>query len=58
MSAMPNETTLDSTLGLLREGYLFIGNRCRKHRSDAFSARFQLQHTICLRGAEVCRIRD
>lgn len=43
---------MDSTLGLLRDGYRFIGKRCRRLQSDAFATRLMLQPAVCMLGAE------
>ncbi|MET8283265.1 cytochrome P450 [Micromonospora sp. NPDC005174] len=50
MATMPADRSPDSTLALLRAGYRFIGERCDRHGSDAFSTRILLAPTICLRG--------
>jgi len=42
----------DSSLGLLLDGYAFIGKRARRHGSDVFEARLLLEKTICLTGRE------
>lgn len=52
MATTPSETALDSTPALMREGYLFIPRRCRKHQSDIFEARLLLQKTLFMSGPE------
>ncbi|MEZ4617628.1 MAG: hypothetical protein R2867_19235 [Caldilineaceae bacterium] len=56
MKSIPQDETFDSTLALLREGYLFISNRCRRYGSDLFVTRLMLQKTICLQGEEAARL--
>lgn len=53
---IPRDSSPDSTLALLREGYLFISNRCDRYGSDIFQTRLMLQKTICMRGEEAARI--
>lgn len=36
MSGLPREPGFDSSLALLRAGYRFIGNRCRRFGTDVF----------------------
>ena len=55
MAAMPKDEALESTLSLLSEGYLFISNRCRRYRSDAFETRLLFQKTICMTGEEAAK---
>lgn len=47
---VPKDSHLDSSFALLREGYDFIGNRCRRLRSPVFQSRILLQRTYCLQG--------
>lgn len=47
---------LDSTVALLREGYLFISNRCRRYQSDLFTTRLLLQKTTCMQGEEAAQL--
>lgn len=53
---LPSDGAFDSTLALLREGYTFIGARCDRLRTDAFSTRLVLTRAICLRGADAARL--
>ncbi|MEX2591323.1 MAG: hypothetical protein WD426_01025 [Anditalea sp.] len=48
MSAISQEKKLDSTIGLLSEGYKFISNRCENLQSDIFETRMALQKVICM----------
>lgn len=56
MTDIPAEHRLDSTLDLMGEGYLYIGNRCRAHASPIFRARILFENTLCLRGAEAAKL--
>lgn len=53
---IPRDRSPDSTLALLREGYDFIGNRCRRYESDVFQTRILLQKTLCLMGEEAATL--
>ncbi|WP_188454858.1 cytochrome P450 [Virgibacillus oceani] len=54
---IPKERTLDSSLALLSEGYLFIPNRCKKFQSNIFQTRLLGgQKVICISGEEAARI--
>src|SRR3569832_947850 len=52
----PRDPGLDNTLALLRVGYLYIPNRCRRYHSDVFKTRLLLQDTICMSGAEAAAL--
>ncbi|REC93571.1 cytochrome P450 [Kushneria indalinina] len=56
MTDLPAEHRLDSTLDLMGEGYLYIGNRCQTHASPIFRARILFENTLCLRGAEAAKL--
>jgi fatty-acid peroxygenase len=49
---IPSEKSIDSTLGLMRNPYLFLTERASRHGSDIFQLRLFFQKTIALRGAE------
>ena len=51
MKQIPRDRAFDDTLALLREGYGFISERCRRLNSDVFATRLMLRRVICLRGA-------
>ena len=55
MAAIPRERTPDSSLALLREGFEFVTNRCRRHGTDAFATRLMLRPVVCMQGAEAAR---
>jgi fatty-acid peroxygenase len=56
MSPIPRDQAFDSTLSLLREGYDFIWNRCRRFDSDLFAARIMGQKAVCIHGAEAAEL--
>ncbi len=53
---IPRDKNPDSTLTLLREGYAFIPNRCRRYDSDAFEVRLMLRRVVCMTGEEASRV--
>jgi fatty-acid peroxygenase len=53
---IPRERVLDNSLGFLREGYDFIGNRCRRYGTDIFETRLLLTKATCVLGAEGARM--
>jgi fatty-acid peroxygenase len=56
MSATPHDPAIDSTLGVLREGYEFIWNRCRRLGSDVFITRVLGKRAICIHGREAATV--
>ncbi len=56
MSSMPRDPAFDSTLALLNDPYRFIGNRCKRLKSNLFQTRLLLQPTICMTGAEAAEL--
>ncbi|SDJ82572.1 cytochrome P450 [Sediminibacillus albus] len=55
-SQVPREQGLDNSLNLLKEGYLYIPNRCRRFQSDIFETRLMGQKAICISGEEAARV--
>ncbi|MGW0436061.1 cytochrome P450 [Micromonospora sp. NPDC003197] len=55
-TAVPRTQGLDNTLALLRDGYDFISDRCRRYGSDVFETRLLFERTLCLVGAEAAKI--
>src|SRR5215207_5346592 len=51
----PKDPHIDSTLGLLTDGYEFISKRARALDTDAFAARFLTQDVVCATGALAAR---
>lgn len=56
MSSIPQDESLDSTLALLRDGYIFILKRCRRYQTDIFGTRLMLRKVICTMGEEATRM--
>jgi fatty-acid peroxygenase len=56
MADIPRDPALDSTLDILRDGYNFVWNRCRRLQSDVFIARVMGQRTICVHGPEAAAL--
>ncbi|MDK1389185.1 cytochrome P450 [Sinorhizobium sp. 8-89] len=56
MKAIPQTSSLDSTLALLHEGYAFISNRCDELGTDIFQSRLMLRPVVCMRGEEAARL--
>ncbi|MFX3673412.1 MAG: cytochrome P450 [Paenisporosarcina sp.] len=53
---VPHDDSLDNSLTLMREGYLFIGNRVNRYQSDLFEARLLGQKVICMSGEEAAKV--
>jgi fatty-acid peroxygenase len=53
---IPRDREADGTLALLREGYAFVGNRCRRNGADAFRTRLMLRPVVCMSGPEAARV--
>ena len=53
---IPKDPSFDGTLAVLRDGYRFIFNRCRKLNSDLFQTRLLLRRAVCIHGEEAARI--
>jgi fatty-acid peroxygenase len=53
--ALPRDPRVDSTLGLLTDGYEFVSKRARRLGSDAFTARFFAYEVVCMTGADAAR---
>lgn len=56
MTQIPRDDSFDSTLALLREGYAFVSNRCRRYGTDVFQTRLMLRSAFCARGEEAARM--
>jgi fatty-acid peroxygenase len=56
MTKIPHDRAIDSTLNMLREGYNFIWNRCRRFGSDIFQTRIMGQRAICIHGPEAAEL--
>lgn len=55
-SAVPADPAIDSTLAMVREGYPFIWNRCRRLGSDIFTARILGKPAVCIHGPEAAKL--
>ncbi|MDL4841228.1 cytochrome P450 [Aquibacillus rhizosphaerae] len=53
---IPHDKSLDNSLNLMQEGYLFISNRVERYKSDLFEARLLGQRVICMSGAEAAKL--
>lgn len=53
---LPRERSLDSTWAMLREGYRFISDRCRRYGADAFECRLMLHPAVCTTGPDAARM--
>lgn len=53
---VPHDKSLDNSLALMREGYLFIKNRVDRYQSDLFEARLLGQKVICMSGEEAAKV--
>lgn len=52
----PYDKSLDNTIALMREGYMFIKNRIDEYKSDLFITRLLGQEVICMSGEEAARV--
>lgn len=55
-AAIPTDGAWDATLSLMREGYHFIPNRCRRLESDIFRTRLTLTDVICMQGPRAAEL--
>ncbi|MBA4784278.1 MAG: cytochrome P450 [Rhizobiales bacterium] len=55
-AAIPADGAWDATLSLLREGYHFIPNRCRRLGSEIFRTRLTLTEVICMQGPRAAEL--
>ncbi|MBO8156829.1 MAG: cytochrome P450 [Bacillaceae bacterium] len=53
---IPKEETIDNSVSLMREGYLFIQNRVKQLQSDLFETRVMGKKVICMTGAEAAKV--
>lgn len=53
---VPKDKTLDNSLSLMQEGYLFIKNRTDQYQSDLFEARLLGQKVVCMSGKDAAKI--
>ncbi len=53
---IPREEGIDHSLSLLREGYMYILNRCKSFNSNIFETRLLGKKAICLKGKEAAEV--
>jgi fatty-acid peroxygenase len=53
---VPHDKSLDNSIALMQEGYLFIKNRVDRYQSDLFKARLLLQNVICMSGEGAAKL--
>jgi fatty-acid peroxygenase len=56
LTGIAQEPGLDHTLGLLAEGYRFMGKRFERYRTDIFQTRLMMYPAICVVGEEAARM--
>jgi fatty-acid peroxygenase len=56
MRSIPRASGFDNSLAFLSEGYLFIGNRCRRLDADIFETRLLLSKVICMQGPKASEV--
>ncbi|WP_017612644.1 cytochrome P450 [Nocardiopsis salina] len=56
LSGIPRTTLPDTSLSLLREGYVFISSTCDRLRTDVFRTRLLLRPAFCVRGADAAEL--
>jgi fatty-acid peroxygenase len=55
-NSIPKESSPDSSLAVLSEGYEFIPRRCKRYNTDIFETRLMLQTAYCVTGPEAARM--
>ncbi len=53
---MPREEGIDHSLSLMREGYMYILNRCKSFKSNVFETRLLGKKAICMVGKEAAEV--
>lgn len=53
--SLPRQPGIDDTRAFFREGYAYVGNRCRTLETDAFRTRIMLRHVVCIMGEDAAR---
>ncbi|HZD88455.1 MAG TPA: cytochrome P450 [Gaiellaceae bacterium] len=56
MGSIPHDRALESGPAFLREGYLFVSNRCRRLGTDAFRTRLGGRPAVCMLGREAAEV--
>lgn len=52
---LPRQPGIDDTRAFFREGYAYVGNRCRTLETDAFRTRIMLRNVVCMMGEDAAR---
>lgn len=52
---LPRQPGIDDTRAFFREGYAYVGNRCRTFETDAFRTRIMLRNVVCMMGEDAAR---
>lgn len=52
---LPRQPGIDDTRAFSREGYEYVGNRCRTLGSDAFRTRIMMRDVVCMVGEDAAR---
>lgn len=55
-NSIPKESGVDNSISLMREGYMFITNRCHSFNSNIFKTRILGKKTICMVGKDTAEI--
>jgi fatty-acid peroxygenase len=53
---IPHDKSLDNSIYLMQEGYMFIQNRMDRYQTDLFLARLLGEKVICIKGQEAARL--
>ncbi len=56
LKPIPKDKPIDSTMGFLRDGYLFISKRMKENQTEVFSARFFGKKIFFLMGKEAAQL--
>lgn len=56
INQMPKEEGIDHSLSLMREGYMYISNRCHSFNSEIFETRLLGMKAICMKGKEAAEL--
>ncbi|WP_079508963.1 cytochrome P450 [Mesobacillus jeotgali] len=54
--SIPHDKSLDNSIELMKEGYLFIQNRMNRYDSDLFEARLLGERVLCMSGSEAAKV--
>lgn len=53
---VPQDKSIDNTIAIVQEGYMFIKNRIDQYQSDIFEIRLLGQRVICMSGEETAKV--